>query len=426
MKKILLFTFLLSIIGCSSEAVKKDTVLLKSEMPVYAKIEKLSGGYRFTKYSNKPPLRMDLPWVELRSGEPFWDIGDKRCGYGLIKDRNKKVPSCSVAVREDLFYESRFDYGDAAIRVISSPFNLFLTLTGVSFDVEFDRDAFNEAYSEAVDNIDLNRLRAAAEVIDGLNKDYLTFLGVYQARVDSINKEIIVNDRSGFYDDSLNLSRHVSIRMNHLADIPRVEVGNLDALESAIKHHKSSLLESWDLNSSFANIGCPQERLNARGFNYAIKCPGKIVLSEKVDSFKVVVDVFSKNFDKVVPKSIFLENEDITLELSQGMIGISNNTPNYIIVRDISYYYAGKISTLKGVDIELPPNSRLTSGSKISLRKFDLIDDVISYSGLTMAEAKKKYKEYGFAVKYDVNGGPLGRTLFSTKKYQIAELLAQR
>ncbi|THB65594.1 MAG: hypothetical protein D6B27_08350, partial [Gammaproteobacteria bacterium] len=80
----------------------------------------------------------------------------------------------------------------------------------------------------------------------------------------------------------------------------------------------------------------------------------------------------------------------------------------------------GKISTISKISNEFAP---LSEGKLVSIDRFSLSENVISFKNVKKRYAHKKNIEYGVAIKYRISGANKERTLFKTRKYRLSNLI---
>lgn len=426
MKKYILFSFILLLVGCMSNG-KKETITskkMKIDNTIYGLLQKNDNGYEFIKFSTKPKDHT-LAWVNIKSGRPNWNTADARCGIGLIKDRNRNVTSCESVESDSLFMESDFDETDAGIRVLGAVFTMGLTLTGASYDVKFNYPKMRTAYNQALSKINEEELYRLDKQLSTLNLEYNKWKSSYNSAIkNKSGVDIKIKDYSGLYDDSLTFNNNISYQSNSLTEIPVIEENSLTIANDFAKTQLYTLVESWKSQTSTVSISCKENK--NQGFNYKINCPNSMNIKNNRVNGKVTVNINSKDLHRVFINEYTSNDKIITQTLNGGLINIINNSNSFISIDSISIYYNDSISSKKNLSIELSPESKLTKINQLSINDFYINWEELTFRNVDKNMALKKQLEFGFAIKYRVVNTNKEHTLYTKKKLSLYDYMKGR
>lgn len=419
----------LSTSGCSSTPSQDLAKPLNNEKQylsdIYARLEKQGDSYQFAEFQvNKAPK--EGAWVNLSTGEPVWSTEDSRCGEGLIKDRYVNVGSCSEVVNESLFMVTDFDEGDVLTRALIAPLTLGTSLTGVSFDVYFDRDAYNRAVESAYQSTDEGQFQKIDDAVMDWFESYRLLTSSYQNSLQEWKSgvQIEVLDKSGFYKgEPLNdFTQYIKVTPSHLSP-PKVVVANSShKLLANVETEKQAHLQKVNNLTSVANVNC-NDTIH-RGFDIRYQCPDSfnVNLKKQEVTGDIGIQVLSKNVYNVTPPRMIVKNNEISVQLESGDINLVSSSTDFITVESISFYYNGLIATRSNLNLELAPESEMLPRSKLSLKRDFTIDwSTLSFKSLTSKQAHDIDLKYGFAVKYKRNSESNTRTLFKRNQYKLSD-----
>ena len=427
-KKITFALFVVVLTACASnKSVDTSTsAKLNIDKPVYALLKKTKSGYRFTEFQSHKPASNSLPWVNLKTGMPTWATRTSRCGVGLIKSRNHNVYDCDEVVKEELFLESDFDEGDAAIRVLGAAFTMGLTLTGASFDVVFNNDAWEEAYKEAYSNTDISTLENFGVKLAELNVTYKSTVKNYSNAKIQAKDNIKFNyiDKSGLYYSQTDFKNLVSYKARNLAHIPNYYGSSAVELMRDFDNKKQVLVSEWDTLSSSILVNCSSHETN--GFTVEMVCPDYFkVINGKVVG-EITVNILNRNFNRVFVKNYNTGDDNLRLIFDDELIGLSNNTDKFLSIDSIAVYYLDNVAKNKNLDIELSPRSQLMPDDKLKLRTFLIKWNSLTYNNMTKSKAKETDFKFGFAIKYRIIDSGVEKTIFSTDTFKLIDLIASK
>jgi len=435
MRKFLLAFTMLFLGGCSTAMISYDTLTPFSGNktlgnPVYAHLSQTDEGYVFSEFSTAPKSG---PWVNILDGKPNWNTARQRCGIGLIKDRHKEVASCSEVVKEELFLESNFDEKDAVIRTVGAVFTMGLTLTGASFDVEFDQEKYAKAYAEAMERavsqgqiseailVDIDQAIAAgrAELQDASTR--------YDAAVSNDRITIDINDKSGLLSDFAGLKKHIrtsvlSLEKNSLPDFKYgITADSLDLIAAQLKEERIAYRNTLSGLTSSVVAHYRNDR-PYDGFHYVTSKPEKFDIVNGALVGRMGIKVTTKDFYNVVPSYFKANDAFLTVVLNSGKIGIFNDSKEFVKVESIAFYYNNKVATLNNLDIDLSPETSMLEKDKISLSRFNIDSQEVNFTDFDSSKVKNKKLLYGFAVKYVLLGSNRQKTIYTTKDYKFTDV----
>ena len=388
---------------------------------VYAKLTKSANGYEFRDFSLNQ-VQQPL-WVNLRTGALSWNASEVReCQIGLlIKDTSRN--HCDNVEGESGFYESSLDHGGNAGRVVAAFFTLGLTLTGVSYEVEFDEDAFREAYDAAFNKLDINGLNQAILTINKAKANLEREAYNYQKAVANANSfpQLTIIDRSGLYDKSIHPSKLVRYKANRFEPSAPYRKDSIDQFIEAANAYEAEVNKGIGEMFSVAIVEC-QSRVNT-GFNLINSCPKTLPVREGKVAGDLKFTVQSKRVDRVMPKYFASEDDQISIDFDGHSIGFSNLTNKFVTIESIAFYHDGKIAQRDRMNLEFAPNASTIRSTRIRISDFPVDWGRLSFNWLTKEKAAKTSISYGFAVKYRVSDGSTVKTLYSKKDYRLLDLI---
>lgn len=107
-----------------------------------------------------------------------------------------------------------------------------------------------------------------------------------------------------------------------------------------------------------------------------------------------------------------------------GYINIENRTNDFISIVQVFFYYLDEISSIENLSIELPPQSKMKTGTELNInRNFNIDWSKLKHESINKIIANSKTMTFGFALKYKRSGFSHSDRAFSTKTYKLSELL---
>lgn len=402
--------------GCTSNKINQNKLNSLNytvyKQPIYGLLKKSENGYQFVKFKSNSPEAYTEPWVDIFTARPMWNTNSQRCGKGLIKDRKESVSDCSEIAKEELFLESKFDKGDAVIRVLGAPLTMGLTLTGASFDVTFNNDEYTNAYNNAIKRIDENLLKSINNELTSLINEYEN----RQSRYNSISVDngfkIRISDQSGLFSNQFNVNNLVTLHKNELSKVTPVTASDLTGLLTAVQEQHTRLKHEWEAQDAVVDITCHQGPM--ANVSFTIQCPSKSALNEGQIIGTAELNVKSVNYYKVLPKNYKSYDDVIYLSFDGQNISLSNKSDKFVTIDSIAFYYNGKIANRYKLGLELSPNSSLVKNDELHLTDFPIDWSILSYANTTKNKAINTTITFGFAVKYRIQDASHEKTLYST------------
>tara|TARA_R110001583_G_scaffold160246_1_gene312158 strand:- start:95 stop:1378 length:1284 start_codon:yes stop_codon:yes gene_type:complete len=427
MKRIF-FPFLLAASGCATnntidQAAVNNLDAIKIVNPVYAKLKKTDSGYVFSEFSET--YISGKPWVRLLDKKPMWNTKQEDCLGGLAKDSLQ----CKSEDAE-LFRIKSIDLGDGAKAtgyVAMSALSMGLWATMPPTAVKFDRDEYERAALQATLDLE-EKTNASGTSLDSLYSNYenlmMDFYNKYESLVSNYTSDVStlieINDRSGLFRGvASGFNRNVIISKNQ---IPLAEGrGSLSSPElilllSDSKSRNLKFIEELTNLTSNLKIRC-----NTNGFEYLefdIKCPAE--LSSRIKNLKIPVTIHSVSFDNVMPKFISVVDDNVTVELVNGLVKAKNKSSKFLTIDSLSFYHNGKIATLAELNREFSPESE----SEITyIKSAPISKEAISFKKLTAAIAGSKNVNYGIAIKYRIADTNKEKTLYKSEDFKLRDLI---
>lgn len=418
--RFLLLITLMLLSACSSHQAKEQFNFLPD---ISAKLQKTDDGYKFIEFSAGRHSRFGEPWVHLKTGQPLWSASDTHCNMGWMNV--KHAPECENVVDESLFIESEFDATDQFARVIAATFTFGLSLTGSTQEVAFNKEDYDEAYSDAMRGLNEAALREVDSLYAKLKEKQRHYSNIYSFSANSTRSKDLqfeVTDLSGFYNNQINFTKNVSIKKNKLRPIPQIDSKSLPELIDNIVATTQKLDDDWKRSSSSVRASCRAS--SEKNFDFHLLCPYNLKVSDGKVVGTIPVTVTGMSADRLIVETFSISDENIALRLKGSKIGLSNKTDKFISIESISFYYGDLISTPANLLVELSPHAKLLEKNKIDLHRDFTIDwKELKYEKLTKKRSQSETIDFGFAVKYRVHETNNNKTLYDTKTYTISQLL---
>jgi len=418
---LILITFYL--FGCASTQREEQKLSrLHINKPIYGLLENTNSGYQFTEFRTTP-TNEKKPWVNLKGGYLNNKLNSTRCGIGLLKGSKGEL-DCSIIVRDDMFMEKELDGFDAFARVILSPFFFGATLTGATFDVNFDQESFDKAYSEAFKALNIEELKKVEIALVALDDNYRKIVTTYDKATSSSLESLgmKINDKSGFYAGRTHFKDLVTITKNNISRIPTIHANTPLELHSNIQKQSFILASEWKKQSSTLNISCNNKRKEK--FVIRMRCKNTLPVVDGRLVGTIDVDIIGINIDRVFANHFDLKDESLQLSFSNNLIGFTNLTSQFINIDSVAVYYQDKIAKSRKLDLEMAPNSTLNHQNKLKLIEFPIEWNLLEFKALTKKEAMKQELNFGFAIKYRVINTSVEKTLYLTKEFPLIELIS--
>lgn len=394
------------------------------EHDIYATLKHTSTGWRFIDFTTDGSAHM----VNLKTGNPNWDRSDRQCIVGLGTE--SRSDHCDKVENPELFLTSSVNTGNAVMSVLVAPITFGLSATTVTKTVTFDRNEYAQALMEAWGNEqDKNLMQSIDDSLTDWKKERLALSTAYESFVNEHRSTLkkSITDESGLVDVSaFDLDSMVSISTHKLEQKSRFSGASLAELQRRISKEKTLDLANTRKRFTTVNVECNYRHILGSEYVTDVSCPTSAVVDTKNKILKgdVAFTILSINKERVLPKNYSLKNKDIVLTLDGDKINIENSTNDYITIEQVSLYYLDDIALSPSLSIELPPQSRTTYRSALSVRgTFDIRWENLHYRNMTKQIAENKTMNFGFAVKYKRSGVSHDSRAFSTKRYKLSQLL---
>jgi len=353
----------------------------------------------------------DKHWEGINSALTYSNIDRKIFlnDYDLLTDKINKYNNTFMSLSNSQYIKP-LDY-----KVNTDP---------VNFNAEINNyNSAIDSYILAANSYDkyLTNLSKKVNDVDSLSIKYKNGLG-------RTTIEVKVDDKSGFYDNSIDFKKFIIINANPLTKFEyRPNTISLNAsdykpfsndVEQKLREHAEALRKlrasyMVTINSSKSD-SC---------YNYKIDYPETVDYSESDIKVKVKAIVESKDFRKVIPN---YENKDnlIRVKLSGNQISINNKATEFVRVISVGYYYDTKVYTDSSSEIdglEIAPES--TSTITIPSQFFNIVPDK---TDMTAAMARNQSINFGLALKYRVVNQNVDKTLYKKFDYNLYDVLKAR
>lgn len=423
MFSILFISLSIVTIGCSQKHVTHKNANynpLKLQCNLYGLLNKSKSGYIFSSYATDlSSIDRKKAWVDFTTGMPLWNTKEGLCDKGYNLGLSPIGTECD-RIDDELFMVSHFSFGWEAFRVICSPLFLGIPLFASTYNIQFNEQEYNTAYAQAMSRLDKSVLKDIDNTLSTLENEYKLRKINYDKAIKSADIKIQINDQSGFYNmGNVNFRNLIYLKPNMLSNIPAYEDNGLSELLNKIQ--KTNPRREWQEQTESVSTQCVQGPLD--GFNFSWNCPTTFSIYDSKAIGQATVNVKSKDFSNVMMNLFIAEDVNMTLNFNGEHIYFKNKTKNYLTINSISFYQNNKIAQKENLRIELPPESNTLSNREVKIRDFPIDWSVLSFAGMTKKKATQHIIEFGFAVKYSIGDTNIEKTLYSTKKFKLYDLV---
>lgn len=242
---------------------------------------------------------------------------------------------------------------------------------------------------------------------------------------------VVVNDKSGLYDNSIDFSRAVYIEYNHFPKASyTLPAYKIDTSKSFFDIEKKKFITAYpsikkELYTTIAKL----DDYVKISFSepYSEKYAYKVHPLEKAyfnKSNRILVDILTANIKLHYP---VLSMKDKILSISEGKdntVRFQNNSNEFLSIKSISYYLNKDIVTDTDFDrnsiLEIPPQSYIELSKDVPENKFE---NQLYFEATTASKLKREKILYGLAVKYLSSKSNKVRTLYKTQKTSVYNLV---
>ncbi|EOC5885994.1 hypothetical protein ACRJTH_002691 [Vibrio vulnificus] len=417
----------LTLTGCASNNEQTKRTGIGSDSlsnNIYAKLEQTAYGWQFTQFSTNRNSNM----INLKTLEPNWDTQDRECIAGL--GMKGQVNYCGRLENADLFLSSSINTGNAVLSALAVPLTFGISATTVTKTVTFDYDEYTKAVKQAFDNMqDRNLLKIIDNTINNWEKERKILLSQHEQAVNSYGHTFkkSIFDASGLVDiNAYDVDSMVSITPHNIEPKQSVHAASLAELNSVLSKVKEADLLKVKEQLTTANVTCYNYSEMDRKYDLNVSCPknAKIDTENQKIGGQALFTIRGIHKNRLLPKNYTLENNDIVLTMEFGYINIENRTNDFISLEQVSFYYLNEISSIKNLSIELPPQSKMKTGTELNInRDFNIDWTKLKHESINKKIANSKAMTFGFALKYKRSGVSHSDRAFSTKTYKLIELL---
>jgi hypothetical protein len=236
---------------------KSRSLMSQLQVPLFATLSEVDDGYEFTDIGFGQNKAYQ---INLRSGEPTWDISKTMmCSYGLAIKKTR-FPDCDDPNNFPPFYEAPVTVGTVAGYTVVFALTMGMSTFMGSVEYEFNEDKFNEALENAYSKININE----SDIVNF--KEYKSITGIHD--FEELNRQRNSN-RS-------NMPTTVSNAIDAFLSVEHQEHLSVRSLSSNIKLYLDSFkLAKSDLDgysNQYAEMVNQQESmLNAQRVRYEEK-----------------------------------------------------------------------------------------------------------------------------------------------------------
>lgn len=444
------------LLGCSTAPQQLESGVTASDTggnlyagtkPVYAHLETGSGGSWLLgtiTESDAPPA--DGYLVRLNDLAPAFDTRTAECEPQNYPANHKCNPSQPFRDKEVGVVGKIISGGIAA-----GTGGKITDISG-TYVTSFDEPAFNKAVDEALTNTGLAEDR---QLLLQLHEDYGTRAAEGRAELRRLNEELVEAHQStasldvGVSPTITGLREYYSgdIDFRELVDIvPIDEPGRalrLPDQEGVLPCEARLCLQSARermadlermLASEEAAIRAAQADPEARyriaceagryaGYTLAVECPESVSRGQLADEpIPVSVTVLARDFDALYP-DLRIGDEALEVDISEGIVRLSNLTNSYLTVTAQTLYYNSRIETITGtvdiapgVTVEQPIQELASTAMAVESR----------YEGMTPDKAARTTFRFGYAARYQRGDGPTETTLHDLRTFNVGCVIQNR
>lgn len=423
---------------------------------LYADIVKVENNYKLSRISNSSLL------INLNDLTPTVDTAEHDCGVYAGNGRPVSGNSRSCPP-ESLFRITKTDktktaaftvlmFGMSAIlgnHVRYSYFDMELFKAATDQVIpEHDRTRYVNMYNEL--SVYNNSLKAKTNEIESFKKIKVKelkdkYIIPYKQKKNNAKYILSVNDKSGFYDNSISHSQLLRLYENSFDSFDFTEQPNIELVINTTPESFDKIISETKTNienltnTYISNV--PQELENyekylvkrssllfvnrlvesrINDYRIDLNVPETILVEDKNEiQVPIKLTILSKNFNNIYPRDRF-DDKNISLHFDGKKIIITNKTSYFVQIKTISAYYNNNIDN-QIYDLELPPKSYkeiFFSPSSIAGQSY--------YQDINAQLAKSKNVSFGFAVKYRLVEMNTDKTLFKINKYNVYSLLREQ
>jgi hypothetical protein len=418
---------LLTITGCARTPNNYQNTSQKineSNIMLYGKLSNINGEYSFNQFSLQKHDKAE-PWVLLNSGAPLWNTSKSKDCVKSFTGIETDFDRCEDD-NPNLFREFEISLIQTTMM---APFSFGLSTVFNPGAVFFQRDDFEKAYAQALLKVTFNNKtgRAAVnELVSSLTGQSLS-LEVAKKEIKTkyskdFKRVIVIDkfvDNSGLYiAKSINAKSMIRVSKNALEGNTTLDVksGSLESLSSAYVENLANQIKTWNENASEFQVTC---RKNDSMYNYSLKCPETLKITEGVIPAEIVVSINSANYFNVKPV-INEFDENISVNTDNFKITLENKTSEFMMINSFSFYHNGQIKTVSGINKELPP---FAVSSLLDHKDFNWKKNDLSHKNINRKLAARKHLTYGIAVKYTLINRQVVKTLYKTSEYKLLDLI---
>lgn len=408
--------------------------------PVYIKIEHKNG-----------------TWVPKTIGQKAIAIDNKKEILGILIMRNGKLALSGFSSRDGRGFQCRKGQAEKLVYCREdTPF--FSNTVGVRFKpyggIKFsassvlsylESNGLVEVVKNYTDIVDYNNNthEALMQKFSGYTKE---LDGEYRKANDAyLNKKakikIVVNDKTGVYDNSINFDEFVSYRPNYIErpkiEIEKLEIPTMDVRtsisksqwhkkidqyyaqkEKEVRHniekYKADALKKLKKQTSYGML----QAYNGYDDNVEYKLPQeqKLYLNK---TNKVVVTISKVNLQLKYP---IIKVSDKYLSVTPDG-KFTNKTSKFLSIKSITYYLNKEIETDTQFDkqslLEIAPESWIEVSANVQSDKFN---KQLYFPNATAKKLKRIKLSYGIAVKYSMGDSTKTKTLYKTRTKSAYDL----
>lgn len=238
----------------------------------------------------------------------------------------------------------------------------------------------------------------------------------------SLKPRLTLLNRTGFqlpssvsnYDLGLTLARQEKVE--HAGSL------RYDGNDNIFSDAQAQMKDRYDaiVKERNFNVTC-SSHYTASGFDGGIVCPNTFRYSSPLDAPEISVTINTVSFGTRYP-SMQLKDRNISAEVSDGKLFISNLSNSFIEIKSISVY-GGK--EIKGtfVDRSLSPQGTNKEPYFLSQLASSPIISMFTFNSIRKSQIEGKAVDFGIAIKYRVGGGGNFESLFKKDRFRIESLL---
>ncbi len=316
-----------------------------------------------------------------------------------------------------------------------------------TYKTAFDEAKLNKAVDEALINSNLKQQRRAFFALldryEGtlqsrtveLGKMYSTALSRYeQGARSSIVPVPELGGLTEYYSHDIDFAELITVRARRPGERPALALapeepilpcaprGCLEKLETALSDLNLSFQRAQaeiaaELATTIASYAISCEATQHSGYHFTLQCPSEIIRNKQAPQpVPVRMTLLSRDFVDLYPE-FELGDARLAARSDGATLELRNLTPAYLTVSAATLYYNSQLNTVP-VSITLAPLA--THSMPLQALASPALAVEARYLDMTPDKAARANYSHGLAVKYELTGEGVERTLHRVAAFNVA------